>query len=136
MGKSERNQKKSSNGTFQYTLNGIQLFVKKCVGENTDSTISTPVFSPTLAKKCVGEKMCPRKGRRGGIRTCDLRFIKRDSQPIELPLRDNTSVLMLYWKVLRDLESICYEEQKKMKQRSEPDLQSHASVLWKLNLFM
>jgi hypothetical protein len=24
----------------------------------------------------------------GGIRTCDFRFIKRDSQPIELPLGD------------------------------------------------
>jgi hypothetical protein len=26
----------------------------------------------------------------GGIRTCDLRFIRRGSQPIELPLGDQT----------------------------------------------
>jgi hypothetical protein len=31
---------------------------------------------------------CPRKGRGMGIRTCDLRFIKRGSQPIELSLGD------------------------------------------------
>jgi hypothetical protein len=31
---------------------------------------------------------CAYKGKGGGIRTCDLHFIRRDSQPIELPLRD------------------------------------------------
>jgi hypothetical protein len=32
---------------------------------------------------------CPLKGRGGGIRTCDLRFIRYGSQSIELPLEDN-----------------------------------------------
>jgi hypothetical protein len=31
---------------------------------------------------------CPHKGRGEGIRTCDFHFIRRGSQPIELPLRD------------------------------------------------
>ncbi|XP_059455087.1 uncharacterized protein LOC132185313 [Corylus avellana] len=39
---------------------------------------------------------------------------------------------MLCWKVLRELESICDEEQKKREQSSEPDPQSHASLLSKL----
>jgi hypothetical protein len=32
--------------------------------------------------------ICPRKGRGRGIQTCDLRFIRRSLQPIELPLGD------------------------------------------------
>ncbi|XP_059436581.1 uncharacterized protein LOC132169582 [Corylus avellana] len=41
-------------------------------------------------------------------------------------------VRMLCWKVLMELESICEEEQKKREQSSEPDPQSHASLLSKL----
>jgi hypothetical protein len=37
---------------------------------------------------------CPHKGRGGGIRSCDLRFIKRGSQLIELPLGDSFPYLL------------------------------------------
>jgi hypothetical protein len=30
----------------------------------------------------------------GGIRSCDLRFIRRGSQPIELPLGDKTRLIL------------------------------------------
>jgi hypothetical protein len=33
----------------------------------------------------------------GGIRSCDLRFIRRGSQPIELPLGDDLLVLLRSW---------------------------------------
>jgi hypothetical protein len=38
---------------------------------------------------------CPHKGRGRGIRTCDLCFIRRGSQPIELPLGDAYNLLII-----------------------------------------
>jgi hypothetical protein len=47
---------------------------------------------------------CPRKGRRRGIRTCDLRFIRRGSQSIELSLRNK---MMVFEAVQRELGCHC-----------------------------
>jgi hypothetical protein len=38
---------------------------------------------------------CSHKGRGRGIRSCDLHFIKRGSQPIELPLGDTLSFICI-----------------------------------------
>jgi hypothetical protein len=39
--------------------------------------------------------ICPHKGRGREIRTCDIYFIRRDSQLIELPLGDGRVIQLL-----------------------------------------
>jgi hypothetical protein len=37
---------------------------------------------------------CPRKDRGKGIQTCNFRFIKHGSQPIELPFGDDVAIFL------------------------------------------
>jgi hypothetical protein len=65
----------------------IQRLPEKLKGGSKKSKRLIQVYSKNKKiKEFFYFLTCPHKGRGRGIRTCDIRFIRRGSQPIELPL--------------------------------------------------
>jgi hypothetical protein len=85
----------SINPLNRYTIFGVIIASKETLSNQTLLVLAMAYFILFFNGQALFFFFfltCPRKGRGRGIQTCDLHFIRRGSQLIELPLEDPSSL--------------------------------------------